>query len=70
MISFFTDVYNLILGNIGKYQLRNAILMGMTGLTLSWISFGAKFLTYDVDYWCSKASFNMLKVAKTKSIVR
>ncbi len=50
----FPDIYTSILGNFGKYQLRNAILMGMTGLTFSWIQFGTKFLTYDVDFWCAK----------------
>ena len=48
------DVYDSILGDFGKYQSINVLLMGCIGITFSWVNFGTKFLTYDVDYWCKK----------------
>ena len=48
------DVLVSIIGNFGKYQLLNCLLMGLTGITFSWMNFGTKFLTEDTDYWCSR----------------
>ncbi len=39
------DVLVSIIGNFGKYQLLNCLLMGFTGITFSWMNFGTKFLT-------------------------
>jgi hypothetical protein len=49
-----SDVYVSILGNFGKYQLRNVLLMGLTGLTFSWSNFGTKFVTEETEFWCAK----------------
>ena len=49
-----SDVYVSILGNLGKYQLRNVLLMGLTGLTFSWSNFGTKFVTEETEFWCAK----------------
>jgi hypothetical protein len=48
------DVLVSIIGNFGKYQLLNCLLMGFTGITFSWMNFGTKFLTEDTEYWCTK----------------
>jgi len=48
------DILVSIIGNFGKYQLLNCLLMGFTGITFSWMNFGTKFLTEDTEYWCSR----------------
>ena len=53
-----SDIFVSILGDFGKFQLRIVLLMGLTGLTFSWANFGTKFITDDVDFWCSKVNKN------------
>ena len=48
------DVLVSIIGEFGKFQLINVVLMGLTGFTYPWVNFANKFLTYEVDFWCSK----------------
>ena len=48
------DLVASIIGKIGKYQLMNCILMGLTGLTFSWVNYGTKFITTDTEFWCAK----------------
>ena len=48
------DVLVSIIGEFGKYQIMNVLIMGLSGIIFSWMNFANKFITYEVDYWCQK----------------
>ena len=56
---FHGDVFVSVIGEFGKYQLRNVLLMGFSGFIFSLLTYSNKFLTYEVEYWCSKVSTNL-----------
>ena len=55
--NYSSDVLISIIGEFGKYQMKNIFLMGITGIIFSWMNFSNKFLTYEVDYWCQKVRY-------------
>jgi hypothetical protein len=48
------DVFVSIVGEFGKYQLINVILMGLTGIIFSLLNYTNNFANYEVEFWCSK----------------
>ena len=48
------DVMVSVIGEFGKYQMMNVLLMGVSSLIFSWMNFANKFITYEVDYWCER----------------
>ena len=54
------DVLVSMIGEFGKFQFRTVLLIGFMGITFSWANFSNKFLTYEVDFWCSKVKHKKL----------
>jgi hypothetical protein len=56
------DVLVSIIGEFGKFQFISVLLIGLTGFTYPWVNFANKFLTYEVEFWCSKVQTCFLDI--------
>ncbi len=56
------DVLVSIIGEFGKFQFISVMLIGLTGFTYPWVNFANKFLTYEVEFWCSKVQTCFLDI--------
>ena len=48
------DVLTSIVGEFGRFQLFNLLLVGFSTIMVGTNNFVTKFLAHEVDYWCTK----------------
>ncbi len=52
------DILKSIIGEFGNFQFLNLFLIGISGIMIGWNNFVTKFLSHEVDFWCTRVRFH------------
>jgi len=64
LIESETDELTSVIGVFGKFQVVYTVLYGLSSIVSAFSGLGTKFLTYEVDFWCSRPDELNVSVAE------